>query len=156
MGNISRMLSALWGILVLIVLFTLFIVYANFPDGMNLEFLDLERTVYFERQRFFYVFAALILVINLIIYLTIRVTATLKRMSISLSSSQHLRIAVAVKIMVCGGNFFLIILMIYLKSAIESESAVGLLPWLALMLGPVVIVVGLFYLFYILVKPVND
>ena len=156
MWNLSKMLSALWGIVGLLALITLFIAYANFPDYFSLNFLGLDSELQMDRHRFFYVFAGLFLAVNLITYVGLRTASSLNSSYQLSNSAQHLKMLVAIKVLVVGANLFLITLMIYSRAAIEAQSLTGVLHWLILFIGPAIMLFGLFYLLYIVLFPVRS
>ena len=129
------------------VLMTLFFIYSNFTGSIDLEVLGFE----LGRQRFFLVFFALFLTINLLILLAIKAAHAAKKVSNKLHSEQVLRITVASKLMVCGANIFLIILMSFLRPTADTHIDPGSWDWLLLLVGPVVIVFGLLFLLFVLV-----
>ena len=155
MWNLSKMLSAFWGILGLITLVTLFIVYASFPEYVNQGFL-LDHGIQLDRQRFFFIFSGLYLAVNLITYIAIKTTGSLKKGSRALSAIQHLRTMVSLKILVIGANLFLVMLMIFVSSAIggQGNSSSWYLP--LLWVGPLVMVAGLSYLIFTMLFPARE
>lgn len=155
MSNLSKMLSAAWGLLGLITIFSLFIIYANFPEYSTLDFQGLNREIEMTGQKFFYAFSGLFLIVNLMVYLTIKTTNSIGRKALRIHPQQKLRISVAVKTMAIGANLFLVVLMIYLKYTIEVPAQVVFWPWIFLVIGPFIIVTGLLYLSYIWINPVS-
>jgi len=152
----SKMLSALWGLLGLITIFSLFIIYANFPEHSSLDFQGLNQGISVNGQKFFYAFFGLFMIVNLMVYLTIKTTNSIGRKALRILPQQKLRISVAVKSMAIGANLFLLVLMIYLKYAIEVPDPAIFWHWILLVIGPFIIVVGLIYLFYIWINPVSS
>lgn len=149
------MLSALWGLLGLITIATLFVIYTNFPDQGTFPIPDFGVSIELDRHSYFFSFCGLYLTINLILYIAARAANNLNKVFTSLDTIQHLRTMVSVKILACGANVFLMSLMIYSKSVITTQNpASG--HWLLMMIGPFIMIAGLIYLFYILVKPYRE
>ena len=98
MSNLSKMLSAVWGLLGLITMCTLFVIYANFPEYSRLDFQGLNMN----GQTFFYAFTGLFLIVNLMVYVTVKTANGIGRKDLRIPSHQKLRISVAVKTMVIG------------------------------------------------------
>jgi len=146
------MLSALWGLLGLITIVALFVVYANFPESSRLRLPELGLDIAIDRHNYFFTFSGLYLTINIVLYLAIRAANNLKKVFQSVQTLQHLRTMVAVKILAIGANLFLMSLIVYAKMIIESQ---GLLSgnWFLMLLGPLIMIAGLGYLFYVLLKP---
>lgn len=155
MSNLSKMLSAVWGLLGLITIFSLFIIYANFPEYSTIDFQGLNREIKMTGQKFFYTFSGLFLIVNLMVYLTIKTTNFIGRKALQIQPQQKLRISVAVKTTAIGANLFLVVLMIYLKYIMEVPDQVMSWPWIFLIIGPFIIVSGLLYLSYIWINPVS-
>jgi hypothetical protein len=150
------MLSALWGLLAILTLVTLFVTYANFPDYFSLNFMGLDTDMQLDRHNFFYIFAGLFLIVNLITYAGLRTMNSLNS-AYRLANPQHyLKISVAIKILVVGANLFLLILMAYSRAAIEAQSLTGVIHWLILFIGPVIMLSGLGYFLFVLLKPVRS
>lgn len=149
------MLSALWGLLGLIAIITLFIIYANLPSIINVDFLKSDLTQELDRNHFFFMFCGLYLAVNLIIYLAIRAANNLSKVYQTIHREQHLKMTIAVKVLACGANLFIITLMIYSRSAIVAQSLAGAgsLHWILLLTGPLVMVSGLLYLLFVLMYP---
>jgi hypothetical protein len=154
MWNLSKILSALWGLLGIIALVTLFFVYTNFNSRVLLGTMDWGISL--DKQRFFSVFCSLYLLVNLITFIAIRTISGLKSKVKPLLTSLQLPMLVALKTMVVGANIFLIILMLYVSSTMTTNHAIESWQWLAMMVGPVIILAGLIYLAIILVKPIAN
>ena len=156
MWIISKFLSAIWGLLGLVALVALFLIYANFNEPANLDFLNLEQGLVFDRQRFFYTFGGLFLLVNLMVFLTIRTTETLRKAAVMIHQTQQLKIGVALKVMACGANIFILVVMIYLKSAIENADVQSFWFLPGLLFGPLLIVCGLIYLLFVMWYPAGN
>ena len=155
MWNLSKMLSALWGIVGTLALITLFVVYTNFPEYFRLDFLGLNTEARWDRHGFFYVFTGMFLAVNLITFVGLRVANSLNSSYRISNAAQHVKVLVAIKILVVGANLFLITLMIYAKAAIEAQSLSVVLHWTILVVGPVIMISGLSYLLYVILFPVR-
>lgn len=157
MWNLSKLLSALWGLLGVLVVLILFIVYANFPEHGSLDFFNTGKEIQLGRQLFFSFFAGAFLIVNLVIFLSIRMAAVLKKTFKETPTPGHLKVLVAVKTLACGANLFLCTLMIFLRSAMESQGITGSWRWMILLAGPLVMISGLLYLLYSRLNPLmND
>ncbi len=155
MWKLSKMLSAFWGLLGLITIATLFVIYTNFPDYGTFPIPGYGISIELDRHTYFFSFCGLYFTINLILYIAARAANNLKKVFTSFDPIQHLRTMVSVKILACGANIFLMSLMIYSKSVINTQNPVSG-HWLLIMVGPFIMVAGLIYLFYILVKPYRE
>ncbi len=155
MWNLSKLLSAVWGILGLTVLVTLFLIYANYPDYSSLDFLGSVKGMTLDRHRFFFWFVGLFLVINLSFYAATGVINQIGNSTRLLSNAQHLRTLVALKVLVIGANLFLLTLMIFLRSALVAQDLPGSWQWLVMLMGPLTMVSGLVYLLYAMLFPVK-
>ncbi len=150
------MLSALWGIVGLLALATLFVTYTNFPNYFNLSFIGWETDMRMDRHGFFYTFAGLFLVLNLITYVGLRSTKSLNASYQLYDGNQHLRLTVSIKTLVIGANLFLLTLTAYSRAAIEAQSLTGVYHWSILLIGPVIMLLGLIYLLYVLLYPIQS
>jgi hypothetical protein len=152
MLNLSKLMSALWGIMGLITLVTLFVTYANFPEYVNTGFPGTDLEIRFDRHRYFFVFAGLYLLVNLVIYIAIRIWSSLKSGQVM----QHLRTLVGLKTLVIGANLFLITLMIFTRSVIGDQSMSAIWYWPLLWIGPLVMVSGLVFIIYTMLFPAHE
>ena len=152
MWNLSKMLSALWGIFGFVALIVLFIIYANYPDYVSLDILGIDSIRQLNRQDFFLLFIGLYLLVNLIIFSGIRATDSFSKLN-KLARQQQLRIAIAMKTMAVGGNLFLITLMIFMRSIIVSQTIPQSSSFIILLVGPLIIAFGLFFLLYVSMFP---
>ena len=152
MWNLSKILSALWGLLGIIALVTLFVVYTNFNSTVLLG--NMDWGISLDKQRFFSVFCSLYLLVNLITFIAIRTIGGLKSKIKPLLASLQLPILVALKIMVVGANIFLITLMFYINSTMTDNLAFQSWQGFAMLVGPVIMLSGLIYLAIIMVKPI--
>jgi hypothetical protein len=156
MWNLSKLLSALWVMLGTIALLTLFIVYANFQEQVDLSFFDANLDFVVGRDHFFLVFGGSFLLLNLVIFTAIRSANALKKVSKNILPDHHLRFLVSVKVLVCGANIFLITLMIFVKSSLNTQSLPISWEWMVLMLGPLIMCSGLIFLLTVMFAPVKQ
>jgi len=150
------MLSAFWGILGLLTLVTLFVAYANFPEYVDPGFLGTDHEIKLDRNRFFFIFSGLYLVVNLMTYIAIRAAGSLKKGLRIMQTTQYLRTLVGLKVLIIGANLFLITLMIFTRSAIETQGVSTIWHWPLLWIGPLIMVSGLVYLMYTMLFPARE
>jgi len=148
MTNISKLLTALWGLLCLATVAVLLLVYANLPLQLSWTLPDELGGFDLTREGFFYSMAGAFILINILYYLVARLPQKFKRVKFMGSQQLDLGLAVSLKIQVIGFNIFLVCLMIFLSMSSQYASdATGLLP-LLFYVGPAIMVLGLLSLIY--------
>ena len=143
MSNFSKILSALWGIMCLMVATVLMIVYANFPVLETWKLPPELGAFEFTKEGFFYSMALAFLFTNILYYLAVKLLDSLKSNVSPLPPYlRYERIRLALKVQVVGLNLFLVCLMIFMRMNASFQTSDGWYSWF-FFIGPLIMIVGL-------------
>lgn len=154
MTNLSKFLSAAWGILCIGVVVVLLLVYANFPLQSRWELPEQLGRLSFTKERFFYWMAFSFIIANVLYYLSIKVLDEFKKIAPKkIALPRYHGIRLGLKIQITGLNLFLIFFMFFLKWTSANDGITSFWSAWLFFFGPLIMILGLFYALFWLVKP---